>query len=244
MPETVIPRPYKSVARLCIETGQVHQMFGRSLELDREYKQIWWQLTDGKVGRETSEARMRGIARFLGTKRWQTSRAFDHMDGPTRAGIMNYTANNALYREGQEGFGSTGRFSRAMKATMDASEGFGNVMTIWTNVAVQVMNLVFQDNWEAPIVAEQSFYRIGSGPLIENDGSDITVSEGTRFRMYTNAVGYNAAEWFLNGTGTGVVNDDYIDISAIAPTDAGDYINTYSNDVGSTDSDTFTVVVS
>ena len=242
---------YTKFSDLLRDLGSNLRGWGRTQECDRILQNMAAQIAVGSP--ESQVDRIASFARYALFKREVGYDYFTEMPADVRAFAMGYTLQNALYALPVErGLSQAGRFSRAVKetqATLYTQAGFATngdkraAYLIWLNNMIVAL-MEGSEQTAAPFVADSSFYQINNEvPWVLNDGSDINISVGDRVEFVTFGIGFNASQWTQDGADVGLPGEERHIIASAVVDDTGEYINTYSNDTGSTASPSFNLVV-
>jgi len=230
-----------------------HPEWSKTQECDRLINLIYDEALRETTG-TTLVNRVQALLNYFGVKRNMASEWFPNAPANVRLPAIFLTYGTSLSRQGEQQVGRCGRFHRALTAVWNESSrisGFGGsnvdkraAYQIWlNNVTLQLEeDLSFN---VPPFIADTTAYEINNGGWILNDGSDITVDEGDRLELITTGIGFLSMQWQLDGSDiAGAVEERLVIESVTAPDDAGVYTAVYTNDSGSSTSNTFTVVIS
>ena len=241
---------YTKFSDLLRNLGSHLRGWGRTQECDRILQNMAAQIV---VGSDESQIdRIASLARFALIKRQLGYDWFIEVPAEQREFAVNYTLPNALYAlPVDRGLSQAGRFSRAIistQATLYTQAGFATngdkraAYLIWlNNMIVALLESTEQDL--NPFVFDTTYYEINNGGWTVNDGSPIDAEEGDRVEFVTFGIGFNASQWTQDGTDVGLPGEERHVIASAVIADTGEYINTYSNDNGSTASPSFNLVV-
>ena len=236
-----LPAPYQTFSELLGEG----QSIGKSRETDKLINLLTDQLANSGSSATHANRASALIAYMLekniGHTLWWSSVSLEVAD--RRQLSRRSTLTSELTKVGEPAFNQAGRLHRALLTVWDEAQSSTAQVTAfndWCNFVS--LSMAVQNNFNVPpAISDTTFTYVTSTQI--NTGAVINVVAGTNFYLYTTGMGFNSVAWYQDTVLVPGQETERFFNGFPQAADSGEYEARYTNQFGTSVSNTFNVLV-